>query len=106
MPLFSKKSIDEERLEYIKYLKGFTSICDLLVSYAEKTEFLDKMTYLADEVRYLLPIDKPSIREIDKKIFNCLGDLKILLYTNRDSYRSNGKISELEQLIDERNTKI
>ena len=46
------------------------------------------------------------LKEIDKKISNILGDLKILMYTNRDPYRIDNKIDTLDKLIDERNTKI
>lgn len=106
MPLFGKKSVDEERLEYIKYIRTLASTCELLISYAEKTEHFEEMKRLGEEVKYFLPIDKTVIRDIDKKISNVLGDLKILLYTNRDPYRVEGKIRDLDRLIDERNSKI
>ena len=64
------------------------------------------MQYIQDEVRYMLPIEKDSIKNIDKKIKNALGDLKISLYTNRDPYRVQNRIDDLEILISERNTKI
>ena len=77
MALFGRKSVDEERLEYIQ-----------------------------DEVRYMLPIEKESIKNIDRKIKNALGDLRISLHTNRDPDRVQNKIDDLEILISERNTKI
>ena len=106
MALFGKMSIDESRLEYIKSIRKLGSTCDLLVSYAENTEHLTKMKELAEEVKYFLPIEKDSIKDIDKKVSNVLGDLKILVYTNGDPYRVEGKIKELDKLIDERNSKI
>jgi energy-coupling factor transporter ATP-binding protein EcfA2 len=78
----------------------------VLISYAENTEHYEIMKELADDIKFFLPIEKESIKEIDKKVFNVLGDLKILLYTNRDPYRVEGKIKELDKLIDERNSKI
>lgn len=106
MALFGKKSVDEERLEYIAFIKKMSSTCDLLIKYAEDTEHYDKMLPFGDEVKYFLPIDKLVIKDIDKKINNTLGDLKILLYTNRDPYRVEGKINDLKKLCAERNTKI
>ena len=106
MALFNKKSIDEQRLDYINYLKKLASQADVIVNYAEETEHYKKMKFLGEEVRYLLPIEKESIKDIDKKISNVLGDLKILLYTGRDTYRIESKMNELDKLIDERNSKI
>lgn len=106
MPLFGKKSIDELRLDNINFLKKLSSTAELLITYSEKTAHHKHMKFLAEEVKYLLPIEKEDIKEIDKKISNVLGDLKILLYTNRDPYRVEGKIKELDKLIDERNSKI
>lgn len=106
MALFGKKTVDEERLEYIQYIRKMASACDLLIAYAEKTDHYEKVKYFGEEVKYFLPIDKAAIREIDKKVNNVLGDLKILLYTNRDPYRVEGKINELDKLINERNSKI
>ena len=106
MALFGKKSVDEERLEYIQFIKELAKTCDLLVKYAEDTEHHKRMQYIQDEIRYMLPIEKESIKNIDKKIKNALGDLRISLYTNRDPYRVQNRIDDLEILISERNTKI
>lgn len=106
MALFGRKSVDEERLEYIRYINELAKTCDLLVKYAENTEHYKRMQYIQDEVRYMLPIEKESIKNIDRKIKNALGDLRISLHTNRDPYRVQNKIDDLEILISERNTKI
>jgi len=106
MAIFKNKSVDEVRLEYIDYIRKMASTMDLVLKYAEDTEHYDKLVPFADEVRYLLPIQKENIMDIDKKINNTLGDLKLLLYTNRDPYRVQNKIEILDRLIDERNTKI
>ena len=106
MALFNRKSIDEERLENITYIRKMASTSDLLVKYAEGTEHINKMTLLADDVKYLIPIQSVAISVIDKKIHNILGDLKILLYTNRDTYRVQNKLEDLEKLINERSSKI
>jgi len=106
MALFGRKSVDEERLEYIQFINELAKTCDLLVKYAEKTEHHKRMQYIQDEVRYMLPIEKESIKNIDRKIKNALGDLRISLHTNRDPYRVQNKIDDLEILISERNTKI
>ncbi len=62
MALFGRRSVDEERLEYIQFIKELAKTCDILVKYAEKTEHHKRMQYIQDEVRYMLPIQKESIK--------------------------------------------
>lgn len=106
MPIFKTETVDEKRLEYINYLKKVANTYDLVLKYAEGSENYNKLNMLADDIRYLLPIEKEQIKEIDKKIFNIIGDLKVLTYTNRDPFRIELKVEQLDKLIDERNTKI
>lgn len=106
MPLWGKKSIDETRLENVQFLKEMAKTVDLLAHYAEDTEHFRRVQLIQDEINYLLPIEKESIKTIDKKINNCLDDLRISLRTNRDPFRVKLKLDDLEVLIDERNTKI
>ena len=106
MPKFKKVSVDELRFNNINFLKKMGSTAEMLITYSEKTEHHKKIKELVDDILYLLPIEKDSINEIDKRINNILGDLKILLYTNRDPYRIESKINDLQKLLEERNTKI
>jgi hypothetical protein len=106
MAWLGKKSVDEIRFENIKYLNKLSSTANLLIQYAEGTEHIHKVRYLKEEIEYLLPIETEAIKALDKKINNALDDLKILLYTNRDPYRVKAKLTDLKQLLDERNTKI
>jgi hypothetical protein len=106
MALWNNKSVDEERLEYISFLKKMGSTMDLVIKYAEDTEHYDQLVLLGDEVKYFLPIQKESIMDIDKKINNVLGDLKLRLYTNRDPDRVTNLMEQLDRLCDERSTKI
>jgi len=106
MALFKGKSVDEQRLEYIAYLRKMGNTMELILKYAEQTEHYDKLVLLGDEVTYLLPIQTEQIMDLDKKINNVLGDLKLRLYTNRDPDRVLQLIEQLDRLIDERNTKI
>ncbi len=105
MALF-RKSKDEQRLQYIAFLRKLASQAELIVKYAEGTDSQEALTTLTEEIKYFIPIETTSIKQIDHKIANVLGDLKILTYTNRDPYRIQNKIEELESLINERNTKI
>jgi hypothetical protein len=105
MALF-KKSKDKERKEYIQSLQKLASTCELCLQYASKTDHFDKMSLLCDEVKYLLPFEHEDIKVIDSKMKNVLDDLKILLYTNRDPYRVQGKLNDLETLIRERSSKV
>jgi hypothetical protein len=106
MAIFGGKSVDEKRLEYIQFIQELAKTCDLLVKHAENTEHYKRMQYIQDEVRYMLPIEKESIVNIDRKIKNALGDLKLYLRTNRDPYRVQNRLDDLELLISDRNTKI
>jgi hypothetical protein len=106
MALFGRKSVDELRLENINKLKKLHANFELVLSYAEKTEHYNKLVSLADEIAYLLPIESEELFEIDKRIINCIGDLRISLYTNRDPYRVQVKIKELVSLLNQRQTKI
>ena len=104
MPLF-RKSKDKERKEYINFLQKLSSTCDICLKYAEPTEHVNKVRLLCDDVKYFIPFQNEDIKFIDNKIKNVLDDLKILLYTNRDPYRVEQKLTELELLIKERSSK-
>lgn len=106
MALFRRKSVDSERIEYIQFLKQLSSTCDLVVKYALKTEHHKVLQSISEDIRYFLPTDKEDVQEIDRRIKNVLGDLKILVYTNRDPYRVQNKIENLESLIIERSSKL
>ncbi len=104
MPLF-RKSKDKERKEYIDFLQKLSSTCDLSLKYAEKTEHHLRVQVLCDDVRYFIPFETEEIKRIDSKINKVLDDLKILLYTNREPYRVQSKLDDLELLIKERSSR-
>ena len=106
MALFGRKSVDKERIEYIQFLKKLSNSCDSVVRHAAKTEHHDKLHIISEDIRYFLPSDKAGVREVDRRINNILGDLKILVVTNRDTYRIVSKIEDLESLIIERSSKL
>ena len=104
MPLF-RKSKDKERKEYINFLQKLSSTCDVCIQYSEKTDHHLRVQILCDDVKYFIPFENEDIKHIDSKINKVLDDLKILLYTNRDPYRVQSKLDELEMLIKERSSK-
>ena len=104
MPLF-RKSKDKVRKEYINFLQKLSSTCELCLKYSEDTKHNIKVQILCDDVKYLIPFESEDIKHIDSKINKVLDDLKILLYTNRDPYRVQAKLNDLELLIKERSSK-
>lgn len=102
---FFRKSKDSERKEYIDFLQKLSSTCDICQKYSEKTEHHNRVRFICDDVKYFIPFQNEDIKFIDNKIKNVLDDLKILIYTNRDPYRVEQKLTELERLIKERSSK-
>lgn len=110
MWFFKKKNKTEQLLNNKHHIEAMAASVDVLISLGQDNEELVAiLKEIQDKIKYFNPTQKSDVLDIDKKIENKLGDLKIDLtkakqkgeYANALSLASEIK----DVLVVERNSK-
>ncbi len=78
MWFFKKKDKTKDLLDNKHKVEAMAASVDVLISLAsENDELVSQLKEMQDKIKYFNPSDKEDVLELDKKIENKLGDLKI-----------------------------
>lgn len=110
MWFFKKKNKTEQLLNNKHDVEAMTSSVDVLISLGQENEELVAiLKEMQDKIKYFNPSNKPEVLELDKKIVNKLGDLKIDITKAKqkgDYANALNLASEIkDSLVVERNSK-
>lgn len=108
MGLFGKKKKEGTAavLENKHYIDESAQLIDVLVCMSGSDKFTERLKLFQDKLKYSNPTTDERALNLDKKISDKIGDLKIEINKTRnweDVSKLNDLIGELEMLLTERN---
>ena len=78
MWFFKRKNKTEQLLNNKHHIEAMAASIDVLISLGqENEELVATLKAIQDKIKYFNPSDKSDVLDLDKKIENKLGDLKI-----------------------------
>ncbi len=107
---FKKKKIEEEIDIYIEDRKTIlltSQEIDILIELDRNKIFKTELLSIQEELKYLSPRDNQVVYEIDKKIRDKIGELRLLFnrLDGQDKEYIESLVLEIKVLIKERNAK-
>ncbi len=107
---FKKKKIEEEIDIYIEDRKTIlltSQEIDILIELDRNKIFKTELLSIQEELKYLSPRDNQVVYEIDKKIRDKIGELRLLFnrLVGQDKEYIESLVLEIKVLIKERNAK-
>jgi len=101
MPKHNKVSVDKSIGNINKILTQFKELMMLV----DDVDFVERLKGLSEKIEYANPSTDEDIFNLDNKISNQLGDLKIMLTTRQPRRNINYKMETITILITERNSR-
>lgn len=110
MWFFKKKNKTEQLLNNKHHIEAMAASVDVLISLGQDNEELVAiLKEIQDKIKYFNPTQKSDVLDIDKKIENKLGDLKIDLTKAKQKGEYANALSTANEIKDvlvvERNSK-
>ena len=108
MCFWKKKVIGKTYIEDRKLILLCAQEIDVLILLDKDKKFERQLIEIKDEFLYLSPRDDADVCELDQKIKNKIGDLKLVLnkYDNLDEENVDKLISTIMVMIKERDAKV
>ena len=88
-------------------IKNNALYCKSLAMYSGLGQnYADRLTIISDKLEYLNPVINKEVELMDKKIKNCLDDIKLIVAVDKiNDKKLENKINDLNNLIQERDYK-
>ena len=108
MLFFKKKvKVSDENIQQNKYaIEELAGSIDSIVAGMENEEFIKRMRDIQEKIKYFNPTCDQRALDLDKKIADLIGDIKIEVVKNKEESaqeKIGGMITRIEMLVPDRN---
>ncbi len=102
---FRRKTKAESNIQDREIIEENSKTIDVLIKLSNDEEYIEKLRYVQETLKYLTPSTDGKVYAADKKIRNIIGDLKIALNKSVDKEeckKADGLLRDLDVAIAER----